>query len=148
MKKYKKIILTGLAITLIASQAFVMAEGKENISRKKAADAPIALSDKYLKEKNYKKAFEHIKEAAQIGDSRAQAKIGLFYKNGLGVEKNIDEAIYWIRLSADQRDPEGLFQLGLIYKEKDDMLEAIYWLSLAYQYGDDDIRKLVDEATI
>lgn len=148
MIKYKKSILTALAITLIGTQAFVKAGNKDNLSNNEFATEQIAKSKAQLKKKNFKQAFEYIKQAADTGDSRAQAEIGLFYKKGIGVTKSEEEAIYWLRLSSDQRDPEGLYQLGLIYKEKDDMLEAIYWWNLAYQYGDENIRKLVDEQTI
>lgn len=105
----------------------------------------------YMKEANqaleyqdYQKASYWLQMAASSGYPEAQMKMGLLYKNGWGVAKNYDEAIYWVRMSADQRFPKGLYELALIYKEKEEFMEANYWFNLAYQYGDSELKSLID----
>ena len=40
--------------------------------------------------------------AAKQGNAAAQYNMGYLYRNGVGVESNMDEAIRWYRLSAAQ----------------------------------------------
>ncbi len=101
-------------------------------------------ADQALEYQDYNKASYYLQRAAERGYPEAQMKIGLLYKNGWGVAKNYDEAIYWVRMSADQRFPRGLYEVGLIYKEKDEMMEANYWFNMAYLYGDNELKSLID----
>ena len=43
-----------------------------------------------------------LKEKALSGDASAQLFLGQSYQRGSGVEKNLDEAINWLRMSAEQ----------------------------------------------
>ena len=43
-----------------------------------------------------------MKEKALSGDASAQLFLGQSYQRGSGVEKDLDEAIKWLRMSADQ----------------------------------------------
>ncbi|MBA71170.1 MAG: hypothetical protein CMO73_00695 [Verrucomicrobiales bacterium] len=43
-----------------------------------------------------------LKEKALSGDASAQLFLGQSYQRGSGVEKNLDEAIKWLRMSAEQ----------------------------------------------
>lgn len=101
-------------------------------------------ADQALEYQDYQRAGYWLQRAAEHGYPEAQMKMGLLYKNGWGVPKNYDEAIYWVRMSADQRFPRGLYELALIYKEKDELMEANYWFNLAYQYGDSELKTLID----
>src|SRR5439155_12304016 len=48
------------------------------------------------------KAFELYQKAANLGNSVAQHNLANMYKNGEGVDKNKDQAIYWYKKSAEQ----------------------------------------------
>ena len=44
--------------------------------------------EKLLKQKKDQEAFDYCMEFANDGDAEAQTRIGVFYYNGTGVEKN------------------------------------------------------------
>ena len=57
-----------------------------------------------------------IRKAAEQGDAKAQYNLGIFYENGQGVDKSLDEAIKWFRLAAKQDLPQAqnaLANLGI-----------------------------------
>lgn len=60
-------------------------------------------------------ALREFREAADLGDARAQFKLGMMYKNGNSVARNYGEAIKWYRLAADQGDVKTQFNLGQAY---------------------------------
>src|SRR5690606_11462349 len=52
--------------------------------------------------KNYAKAVEWYRKAADRGNAVAQYNLGTIYRAGKGVPKNTDEAMKWYRLAAAQ----------------------------------------------
>lgn len=59
--------------------------------------------------------FYWFEKAAIIGDSFAQNNMGNAYLEGLGVEPNLDKAISWFRVSADQGFIRSYERLARIY---------------------------------
>jgi TPR repeat protein len=55
--------------------------------------------------KDYKKALEWFRKAADQGYAVAQCNLGFMYANGFGVEKNDEKALEWCRKAAEQEDP-------------------------------------------
>jgi len=53
-------------------------------------------------EKNYQKAVEWYRTAADSGDSAAQYNLGVCYENGSGVAKDEAEALNWYKKAATQ----------------------------------------------
>jgi len=49
------------------------------------------------KQKSYEKAFPIIKSEALKGNKEAQYLLASFYENALGVQKNIQESLYWYK---------------------------------------------------
>jgi TPR repeat protein len=49
---------------------------------------------------------------ADYGDAAAQHNLGLMYENGLGVGQNMEEAMRWYRLAADQAFPPAVARLN------------------------------------
>ena len=47
------------------------------------------------------KSFECFINAAMDGVSTAMHMAGYYYLNGIGVEKNTDEAVKWLKMAAD-----------------------------------------------
>ncbi|KAI8875574.1 HCP-like protein [Backusella circina FSU 941] len=68
-------------------------------------------------EKNYTKAFEHFKTAADQGHNEAQNHLGHMYEHGYGVKKNIVSAIQWYKKAAEQNHVIAIKNLGDIYFE-------------------------------
>ena len=66
-------------------------------------------------EKNYEKAVEWYRKAADQNESAAQYSLGLMYEQGTGVQRDVDEAKKWYTLAANNGDPDAkqaLRQLG------------------------------------
>ena len=70
------------------------------------AEALLDLGLAYLKGEGVPQNAEHgyslMLRAAKQGNAAAQYNMGYLYRNGVGVESNMDEAIRWYRLSAAQ----------------------------------------------
>lgn len=52
--------------------------------------------------RNYKQSFHWFNKSALNGHDFAQFKLGYYFENGIGCEKNVDKAIFWYTKSADQ----------------------------------------------
>lgn len=59
--------------------------------------------------------FSEIESLAAAGSPEAQYHLGMFYNNGIGTDKNPNEAFKWFRLSARSGDPLGSYKLGCYY---------------------------------
>ncbi len=52
--------------------------------------------------------------AAEAGDRVAQNNLGALYRDGRGVEKNLEAAQHWFRKSAEAGYPKAQLNLGLL----------------------------------
>lgn len=61
------------------------------------------------------------------------------YKNGFGVSKNLETALYWVRLAANQSHTEAMSKLGFYYEQgigtEKDLETACLWYSKAALNG-------------
>jgi TPR repeat protein len=55
--------------------------------------------------------------AANHGDSESQAELGLRYTQGVGVTRDYDYAVKWLRKAAERGNPKGKYALGVSYFE-------------------------------
>ena len=53
--------------------------------------------------------------AAEQNDADAQFRLGTCYYNGIGVEKDVVEAVKWWRKAAEQNNADAQFGLGYCY---------------------------------
>ncbi|RIA84983.1 hypothetical protein C1645_879610 [Glomus cerebriforme] len=63
---------------------------------------------------NKQKAFELYQKTAYLGNKSAQYNLALMYENGceiIGIEKNINQAIYWYKKSAKQESKIGILDI-------------------------------------
>ena len=89
-----------------------------------------------------------LRQAAEGGNRKAQRALAIIYRDGLGVTRDLEEALKWARLAADAGDPEGQVILGLLHDsaqnlDPDDWLEdnaavAVHWYRQAAEQGDAD----------
>lgn len=73
--------------------------------------------------------------AANEGMHDAVLAMGWFYRNGVGVDLDIDESKRWYRKSARQKDPRAMFSLGEIFYDERDYDEALVWFERATAAG-------------
>ncbi len=89
----------------------------------------------------YKAAFDLFSVAAKHGHEGAAARLGDFYADGTGVDRDDAAAAEWYRAAADHGSPHAMSQLGMMYATghgvTQDFTEATFWLSLAAGLGND-----------
>lgn len=68
---------------------------------------------------------------ARQGYPLAECQVGYFYSEGLGVEKNLEQALYWTRRAAAHGDWDAQYNLGEYYEAgtgvPQDMAQARHW---------------------
>lgn len=85
--------------------------------------------------------FKQIQDLAERGSSDAQYHLGMMYNNGIGTKKDIKQAFYWFRKSAELGDVLAAFKLGCYYSGQcnDSVLvdkeKAIYYTQIAADAG-------------
>ncbi len=101
----------------------------------KELDICNELIEKYFNTKQYDKCFEGHLALAEQGYPLAECQVGYFYYDGLGVEKNLEKAVYWTRRAADHGDRDGQCNLAWFYEDgigvERDMDMARYWYQKA-----------------
>jgi len=88
------------------------------------------------------KAVEYYQLSADQGNSDAQCNLGYCYKNGIGVEKDLDKAIHYYQLSADRGNSTAQCYLGVCYENGEgvepDIIKAMHLYRLSSDQGDQD----------
>ena len=99
------------------------------------------LIEKYFNTQQYEKCFEGHLALAEQGYPLAECQIGYFYYDGLGVEKDLEKAVYWTRRAADHGDRDGQCNLAWFYEDaigvERDMEQSIFWYRKAALQGHD-----------
>jgi hypothetical protein len=88
---------------------------------------------------DYKTAAAELPALAKQGDVVAQYDLGLMYDSGLGVLKDSDESVRWIRSAAERRYAPAEFSYGLMFDDGDGVAqsyrEALKWYMRAASKG-------------
>lgn len=93
-----------------------------------------------FKEKDYEQTLSLLKPYADKGEAEAQCIIANLYHLGLGVKRDVAEAIKWYVKSAKQGYPIASNNLGCIYLIADDgvpqdLQAAAQWYRLSRKQG-------------
>lgn len=103
-----------------------------------------ALSYNSSLKQPYKGAIEKFSEALSLGLVEASHYLGYCHFKGLGVDTNIEEAIKYYKMSAEQGYDPSQFSLGQIY-EKQNMDEAMKWYQLAAEQGHEKAKQRLEQ---
>ncbi len=82
-------------------------------------------------------SFDDAKAAAVKGDAAAQCQMGLFYMNGIGVDRDEDKAVEWLKKAAVQNHVQAQYNLGIYYAKFSDteaVRLAVKWLKEAVKH--------------
>lgn len=95
-----------------------------------------------VKAEKYEEAFPLLQKGIEIGDSYCMVVQGFVYHDGLGVERDLAEAIRWYERAAQAGSKLGQAEAGHAYEhgrgvEKDEA-KALYWYEKAAENGDVD----------
>lgn len=78
---------------------------------------------------------------AEQGYPLAECQVGYAYTEGIGVEKDLEQALYWTRRAAEHGDRDGQYNLGCFYEEgtavERDAVQASRWFRDAALQGHD-----------
>lgn len=83
----------------------------------------------------HEESFRFFLRVANQGDSRAEMAVGGAYLYGIGVPKDSDEAVRWLRKADEHGNLDATYQLGSYYRRCKKYLEAIGYLRRAGQGG-------------
>ena len=87
----------------------------------------------YDQRQDYERALTFYTKSAQQGDPISQYNLGVMYKDGKGVNKDIGEAIFWLEKASNQGFLEAQYLTGLYYLflQKDTRLyiDGTYWMT-------------------
>lgn len=99
------------------------------------------LIEKYFATKQYDKCFAGHLALAQQGYPLAECQVGYFYYDGLGVEKDLEKAVYWTRRAAEHGDRDGQCNLAWFHEDgigvERDLEQAVFWYRKAAQQDHD-----------
>jgi len=90
---------------------------------------------------DFAQAAHYFQRLSELGDVRAMTTLGLMYARGIGVPKNMQEAMNKWRFAASQRTPDSgaEYNLGVAYLKGDgipvDEAQALHWLRRAAARG-------------
>jgi TPR repeat protein len=90
---------------------------------------------------DYKEAVKLYQKASDQGDRGGQHNLAVMYRDGLGVEKDIDKALYWFKKAGNQDYLVSQTSVGDIlyygrYGAKKDYAEALNWYKKAAYLND------------
>ena len=104
---------------------------------------------------DYKKSFLLFKSASEKGLREAQFNLGMMYAEGIGTEKNEEEALKWFLSAANKKHIDAEFYVGLMYLKINSQAqnpqyeeEVIKWWKLAAEHGSEQAKywiKVIDE---
>ena len=104
-----------------------------------AEDAEGAGSKKGRGIARDRRTFQKRLKEARIGDTVAQFDVALMYANGVGVERDLEQALTWTRAAAENNHPPAQYLLANAYAggqgAQRDELAAMNWLVKAAQAG-------------
>lgn len=91
------------------------------------------------KEQTVQDYIDEVRFQAEKGDADAEAKLGLFYRDGRVLPQDNFEAVYWFRKAAGQGNAFAQANLGQMYENgwgvKQDYAEAGRWYRKAAEQG-------------
>lgn len=88
---------------------------------------------------DYVAAFGECKAQADLGDAKAELRVGYMYNTGKGIERDAEEAVRWYTRAAMQGNAEAEYGLGNIYLfgqgVAKDYITSYVWFYLAAGQG-------------
>jgi len=90
--------------------------------------------------RDYAAALKIFRPLANQGHASAQNKLGFMFQKGLGLDADLEKAVYWYRKAANQGLTIGQFNLGYMYEnglgfDSRNYTQAGYWYRKAANQG-------------
>ena len=145
---FRILLLSASLHVMISCKGEASSPAKEEVSnsvKEEASDSAkgVAHFEAGLKAadvNNMPLAFKEFLAAAKAGHVFAQFNVGLMYEQGLGINKNVEEAFFWYNKSAMQGNSFAQFNLGVCFENgigtNVDFDKANAWYRKASVQGD------------
>lgn len=119
--------LSGASQMVLGAPQPVADENLKNLAIKfKDATSFYLLAQKYAVKGgdygDYQQAIKWYLEAAKLGHTKSQLKLGTLYFKGLGTDVNHDEAAKWLKEPANSGYTAAQYMLGMIYLQGTDKI--------------------------
>lgn len=107
------------------------------MAKKKFTDDFFEKGEEYFQKGSYRMAITYLKRSAEeLCNDDAMARLGMFYRYGVGVEKNFDTAIHYFEEAIRLRNNGlAIYQIGDMYLHGEgfrrDFYEAFRWFERA-----------------
>lgn len=143
-----KALLKGMGVEVNIEKAIAAIEA---VANEGSAEAQVYMGDWYVSEVNLnpqpKLASEWYFRAAQQNDPTAQIKLGLNYRDGIGVKQNLTRATYWFEAAGERGSAEGQYRAGEIWMGRGSKGNAIayLWLFLSSYFGYEEAKAKRDD---
>lgn len=101
-----------------------------------STDESYPIKSDEIANQYFNKALSLYKERAKVENKMSDySKIGDFYRRGLGVDKNLNSAVEWYLIGANNGHDGCQLWLGQCYKELGKCSDALIWLCKAGDNG-------------
>ncbi len=130
-----------------ARQTFEERSRKEDDEKnqEKCPAAMCQMGKSHRDEGDYETAIKYFTKAAELGDASAHYRLSLMYREGRGVEKDNEKAIYYAELAAIADHPEARHNLGIEEWNNDRYERARKHFIIAANLGDSGSLKCLRE---
>jgi TPR repeat protein len=114
----------------------LVSNSSEIMQQQKALQKPLAWGAESAFEKI---RFERLREEGKNGDPEIQTDLGMAYSKGNGTPQELEEALKWYKLAAEQGYARAQYNVGFYYScgkgVAQDYQEALKWYKLAAEQG-------------
>ena len=117
------VVVLVLGLAVCAKQA-VAAEQSQTAADQTRAEELFQLGEKWATAdhgkgtQDWNKALEYYRQAAELGHSGAMVCLGDCYALGVGIKKDVTEAIVWYHKAAELENPAAFWGLKEVYRRE------------------------------
>ncbi|WP_375748479.1 tetratricopeptide repeat protein [Vibrio sp. HN007] len=133
-----KALIGGIGVETNIDKGIEIIEGVANDGN---PEAQVYMGDWHIAESNMnpnpKLASEWFYRAAQQNYIDGQIRLGINYRDGVGVEKNLKRATYWFEVAGERGSSEGQYYAGDVWIGRGSKGNAVayLWLYLSAHFG-------------
>jgi TPR repeat protein len=107
--------------------------------KQKSTPDPESLfveADHFEEKGEFKKAFQCLLTAAELGHSGCQVNLGNFYASGKGIKRNLEEAAHWYKEAYKNGNSTGAHNLAIDLRNHGKTRSAEIWFKKAVEMKD------------
>lgn len=105
----------------------------------------IKRGEELANEGRYQEAYDIFLKESQLGNPKGSHDIGVMYEDGIGFDKNIDEALKWFEKAANKGYIDGMLKMRYYAYIKGDYKQCHFWGLKAAEAGD--TQSMIDVAS-